>query len=1264
MNTFLKRSFRVMALSMLIPGMGMAQQWSETITLAPGDSPDIAVDRRNGNLHVVIMDNKVTYMRLDKDTNVLDQQDLPFGSATGKMGGFYGRATVAADTFGRPHIVWPQYLGDTPAGHPRFDLWYTYNTGSTWATPLLLSSDIVRGYAVRMAIDDDNDVHIIRGQMDGDDIPNSSARYYRIRNGNIQLETTLSPYRPDDHVEIDVYDRTNVHIVLGNPDQSGNRVIYFRSGNNGDSFVGPQKLEENTVTSRAGSPNVFADRSGNVHFIYGARADTETGGNPSIRYERRENGATVFDKRITGNGELTIWPGDEGIGVGIGTGAASDDGKFVVIAYQVTSGGQLRARISKDAGATFSEPTNLASQSGGAPNPGQHTEGRDKPVLRAYKNRFYLVYESFGSVRLRWIQLIGDPPTANAGGPYTGSEGTPITFDASASTDDGTIVQYAWDWDGDGVYDDSTASPTFQKTFADDYSATAVLRVTDNEDMVATQSFSITVNNVNPSVSVTGATPVNEGTEVSFTATVTDPGADTQTVSWDFGDGTSASGTNVTHTFTDNGFFTVTATATDDDGGTGSGTFSITVLNVAPTADAGGPYVGVRNEPVTLTGSATDPSSDDTITYAWDLDDNGTYEKNGKQVTVTYSELGTYTVRLRATDDDGDSSTDTAEITVGTGAPVTSAIPDQQVDEGMTFPVLNLDDYVTDPNNADSEITWTFFGNFNLNVTVQNRQATISPIDPEWSGVEIISFVATDPTSQRDTTTVKCTVLEVNDPPQISKIPDQTVDEGVPFAQVFLDNYVTDADNPKSALVWTVSGTSQLTITISNRVATIGKPNSDWAGSETVTYTVTDPLGESDSQQVTYTSVAFNDPPEVSSIPGQTIQENQSFAAIDLNQYVTDKDNPDNEITWTASGNRSLIVRIDAARIATIAPPDSEWVGSEFITFTATDPGGKSAASIAKFAVIGINDPPAIAGFTNYTIAEDDSMLFTPEELANMIIDPDNALGELEYTLPGAVNINVSYNDAEGLALFGDPDWYGSERFWLKVSDGEYADSTRIRLTVTAEPDPPKPFSLVAPVGLFYTGVPQQIEFIWEKSVDPDQGDVVTYTWEVSRSDSFTTVLLQNKLLQDTLLVFPAKAFFPEPNPSATYYWRVFAVSSDGSKRPARSAASFTLLQAVSVTDPARMPKTISLKQNYPNPFNPSTQIEYELPQSGEISLLVYDSRGRLVRTLVRGTHPAGTYRILWDARDDAGQKVASGVYLYRLEAAGTVLSRKMILMQ
>lgn len=94
------------------------------------------------------------------------------------------------------------------------------------------------------------------------------------------------------------------------------------------------------------------------------------------------------------------------------------------------------------------------------------------------------------------------------------------------------------------------------------------------------------------------------------------------------------------------------------------------------------------------------------------------------------------------------------------------------------------------------------------------------------------------------------------------------------------------------------------------------------------------------------------------------------------------------------------------------------------------------------------------------------------------------------------------------------------------------------------------------------------------------------------------------------------------------------------------------------------MPKSISLMQNYPNPFNPSTSIDFTLPTRSRVVLDVFNPLGQHVKTLLNETASVGTHKVEWDGTDAAGNRLASGVYLYRIRAGEYVETKKMMLLK
>lgn len=96
----------------------------------------------------------------------------------------------------------------------------------------------------------------------------------------------------------------------------------------------------------------------------------------------------------------------------------------------------------------------------------------------------------------------------------------------------------------------------------------------------------------------------------------------------------------------------------------------------------------------------------------------------------------------------------------------------------------------------------------------------------------------------------------------------------------------------------------------------------------------------------------------------------------------------------------------------------------------------------------------------------------------------------------------------------------------------------------------------------------------------------------------------------------------------------------------------------------AATPQGIALMSNHPNPFNPETQINYQLPEAGTVTLVVYNVMGQKIRVLEQTFRQSGVHQVSWNGRDDAGQSVASGVYLYQLTSGAFSQTRRMLLLK
>ncbi|MES9942146.1 MAG: PKD domain-containing protein [Candidatus Thiodiazotropha sp. 6PLUC2] len=257
-------------------------------------------------------------------------------------------------------------------------------------------------------------------------------------------------------------------------------------------------------------------------------------------------------------------------------------------------------------------------------------------------------------------------PAADPRGPYAGTVNESIAFDASSSSDtDGQIVSYTWDF-GDGTTG-TGVTPSHSYTDSGVYNIS--LQVTDDSGSTATGSTTATIGDVvnEPPAAVTDGPytgTVNQPLDLSA-ADSTDSDGLITTYAWDFGDGNSANGVNVTHTYSDAGSFNITLTVTDSDGiiDTVTTTAVIGLGNLTPTADINGPYTATANTEIVLDGSGSVDPDGSIVAYDWDFGDNST--GTGPKPSHTYSAQGTYNVTLTVHDDSGamDSAATTVTVT-------------------------------------------------------------------------------------------------------------------------------------------------------------------------------------------------------------------------------------------------------------------------------------------------------------------------------------------------------------------------------------------------------------------------------------------------------------------------------------------------------------------------------------------------------------------------------------------------------------------------
>ena len=272
--------------------------------------------------------------------------------------------------------------------------------------------------------------------------------------------------------------------------------------------------------------------------------------------------------------------------------------------------------------------------------------------------------------------------------PQQGPAPLQVQMSAHYSHDDGTIASYYWDF-GDPQDPAPATGMAVTHNYVHPGTYLVKLTVTDDKGKMNYEKIAITVTNPAPvaSFSMDNDAPVT-GDEVSFTAAGSyDANGTIVSYNWDFGDGTTATGVETTHSYDDIGYYIVILTVTDNDGATtvvrhavdvhedtgsscGSGgcggpDIPLAVITGLPSCSGG--QTGVA---VLLDGSASRAADGVIVSYRWEFGDGQT--GSGEQVTHVYQQSGRYVVTLTVTDDTGTKGTAYGSLdinTSGCGAP-------------------------------------------------------------------------------------------------------------------------------------------------------------------------------------------------------------------------------------------------------------------------------------------------------------------------------------------------------------------------------------------------------------------------------------------------------------------------------------------------------------------------------------------------------------------------------------------------------------------
>ncbi|MFW1471949.1 tandem-95 repeat protein [Vibrio parahaemolyticus] len=577
--------------------------------------------------------------------------------------------------------------------------------------------------------------------------------------------------------------------------------------------------------------------------------------------------------------------------------------------------------------------------------------------------------------------------------------------------------------------------------------------VSDGVNPTANDSDSLVVNRVNDAPTVENAIADQELSEdfATYTIDLNEVFKDTDS-SLEF----SVSGNNSIQISIVNGVATInptadwngseilTFTATDPSGESVSQTVN---FKVAPVVDIEADSTNVVEDTPTIInvlGNDTFEGKDKVVSLdAENGPKNGTVIVNNDG-TVTYTPNDNYVGKDTFTyivTSGGVSESTTVEVNVTpvNDAPVAKDdIATTQEDTAVTIDVLPND---TDVDGDKLSIQSASVPEAQGKVEIVDGKLVFTPAE-NFNGDAEITYTVTDG-ALTDQATVKVTVNAVNDTPVVeSNIADQALAEDFTPYTIDLNTAFSDVDNVDGELTFSVSGNSNIQVAIVNGIATI-TPTADWNGSETLTFTATDPSGESISQTVNFTvapvadivadsvTVVEDTPTIIKVLGNDTFEGDDKVVSLDTNNGPangTVSINPDGSVTYT---------------------PNDNYHGTDSFTYIVTS-GGVSESTTVSVDVTPVNDAP-VAKDDIATTQEDTAV--TIDVLSNDTDVDGDKLSIQSATVPEAQG-KVEIVDGK-LVFTPAENFNGQAEITYTVTDGQLTDEAKVTVTVNPVNDAP-----------------------------------------------------------------------------------------------------------------------------------------------------------------------------------------------------------------
>ncbi|MCH8928537.1 MAG: T9SS type A sorting domain-containing protein [Candidatus Marinimicrobia bacterium] len=398
-----------------------------------------------------------------------------------------------------------------------------------------------------------------------------------------------------------------------------------------------------------------------------------------------------------------------------------------------------------------------------------------------------------------------------------------------------------------------------------------------------------------------------------------------------------------------------------------------------------------------------------------------------------------------------------------------------------------------------------------------------------------------------------------------------------------------------------------------------------------------------------------NDAPTLTLPDTLVVFDEDSSVTLSLAPFMSDFESAVADLILTVDSTLLILIDNETKSVTISGLPDSS--GLFRVEFTLTDQENLSSRDTTIIIISPVNDAPVLAGIPDIVFDEDDSLVIHFEDWLDFVNDEDNADSTLIWSISTTDSDSISVLVRGDSVLFNAPEnWFAFNRDTITVTVRDLTLESSIRVAVHVLPVNDAPSLSGLPDTLIFVFDSTLVIDISNLEIDIDDPDSLL-EWHAEFKNHSDSLLFFNILGDSIIEITSGFEGIGEDT--------LILTVTDTSGASDSAMIFIQVVLSVGVDDGFdALPEKFELFQNYPNPFNPTTTIMYALPVRSDVTLRIYNLMGQEILKITHDEMSAGYHEERWNGLNQSGRKVASGIYIFRLNAGDFIETKKMLLLK